>query len=213
MVSEPESAATATRAQILTAAERLFARIGFHGVSIRDITAEAGVNVAAVNYHFGSKDDLLLEIFRARASELNRERARLLRAAEARHGGHPPLRDILTALFAPPIQWLHARDHRRVALQFILRVRTEGTPAMIELLRGDVSHLDRFVVALKQAVPQLSESQLYWRLHFCLGMVHNNRPAEFERLSRLSHGVTRDAEADAILEQMLAFATGGFGAG
>jgi hypothetical protein len=43
-------------------------------------------------------------------------------------------------------------------------------------------------------------------------MVHNNRPAEFERLSRLSHGVTRDAEADGILEQMLAFATGGFGA-
>ena len=84
---------------------------------------------------------------------------------------------------------------------------------MIEQLRGDVSHLDHFVVALKQALPQLSESQLYWRLHFCLGMVHNNRPAEFERLSRLSHGVTRDAEADTILDQMLAFASSGFGAG
>ena len=81
------STSAATRSEIFTAAEQLFARHGFHAVSIRDITAEAGVNVAAVNYHFGSKDELLLQIFRTRAAELNRERARMLHEAEARHGG------------------------------------------------------------------------------------------------------------------------------
>ena len=69
----------ATRTEILAAAERLFARDGFRGVSVRDITAEAGANIAAAHYHFGSKDELLLEIFRTRAAELNRERARSAR--------------------------------------------------------------------------------------------------------------------------------------
>lgn len=209
---EAGSASAATRNDILAAAERLFAHRGFRGVPIRDITAEADVNVAAVNYHFGSKDELLLEIFRTRASELNRDRARMLREAEARHDGHPPLREILAALFAPPIRWYHAKDGRRVALQFILRVRTEGTAAMLDHLHKDVSHLDRFATALKKAVPGLSDELVYWRLHFCLGLVHNNRPAEFERLHRLSRGATRGTDAEAMLERMLDFATAGFGA-
>ena len=74
---DPEREA-ATKQQVLAAAERLFALHGFQNVSVRDITAEAGVNLASVNYHFGSKDALLFEIFRRRTSELNRERARML---------------------------------------------------------------------------------------------------------------------------------------
>jgi AcrR family transcriptional regulator len=211
-VVDSGSAPDATRTEIFVAAERLFAQRGFHSVSIRDITGEAGANVAAVNYHFRSKDGLLLEIFRTRAKELNRERARMLHEADARHGGAAPLREILTALFAPPIRWYHANDGRRVALQFILRVRTEGTAPMLEHLHKDVSHLDRFAAALKAALPALSEELIYWRLHFCLGLIHNNRPAEFERLHRLSRGVTRSEDAEAMLERMTDFAVAGFGA-
>jgi AcrR family transcriptional regulator len=209
---DPGSASAVTRTEIFTAAERLFAHHGFHGVSIRDITAEAGANVAAVNYHFRSKDDLLLEIFRMRAAELNRERARMLHEADTRHSGAPPLREILTALFAPPIRWYHANDGRRVALQFILRVRMEGTAPMLEHLHKDVSHLDRFAVALKAAAPGLPADIVYWRLHFCLGLIHNNRPAEFEHLHRLSRGVTRGGSAEVMLERMLDFSVAGFGA-
>ena len=197
---------------VLAVAEDLCARRGFRAVSVRDITTAAGANVAAVNYHFGSKDRLLLEIFRRRASQLNRERLRLLHEAETRHGGSPPLREILAALFGPPVRWYHAGDERRVALQFILRVRSEGTEAMLERLHRDVSHLEPFVAALQRALPQLPASEVGWRLHFCLGMVHNNRPAEFERLHRLSHGATRDGDAAGTLERMLDFATAGFGA-
>jgi AcrR family transcriptional regulator len=209
---EPGSASAPTRSEIFATAERLFARNGFHGVSIRDITAEARVNVAAVNYHFRSKDELLLEIFRARAAELNRERARMLHEAQARHGDRPPLREVLRALFGPPIYWYHAKDGRRVALQFLLRVRTEGTAAMLEHLHKDVSHLDRFVAALKAVLPGLPDELVYWRLHFCLGLVHNNRPAEFERLHRLSRGATRGSDAEAMLQRMLDFAVAGVGA-
>ena len=64
--TETEEAQAATKAAVFNAAERLFALHGFQNVSVRDITAEAGVNLASVNYHFGSKDALLFEIFRRR---------------------------------------------------------------------------------------------------------------------------------------------------
>ena len=79
---ETEEAHAATKAAVFNAAERLFALHGFQNVSVRDITAEAGVNLASVNYHFGSKDALLFEIFRRRTSELNRERARMMNCTE-----------------------------------------------------------------------------------------------------------------------------------
>ena len=99
-----------TKAAVFGAAERLFALHGFQNVSVRDITAEAGVNLASVNYHFGSKDALLFEIFRRRTSELNRERVRMLHEATDRHAGKPPVREILEALFAPPLRWADPRQ-------------------------------------------------------------------------------------------------------
>ena len=80
-----------TYERIFLAAERLFAERGFDGVSVRDIVQEAGVNLAAVSYHFGSKSALLMELFRARTKEMNRERHALLREAEAKFAGAPPI--------------------------------------------------------------------------------------------------------------------------
>jgi len=200
----------ATKAAVLEAAERLFALNGFAAVSVRDITTEAGVNLASVNYHFGSKDALLFEIFRRRTAELNRERARMLHAAADGHGGKPPVREILTALLEPPLRWSTPDHARRISVQFIIRARSEGTLAMREVLRTDVSHLRRFADALIAALPHLAPEEVYWRLHFTLGMLHNNRFAEFDRLHVLSDGLTRESDVQALLERMLAFAEAGF---
>lgn len=202
--------AQATKQAIFLTAERLCALQGFQKVSVRDITAEAAVNLAAVNYHFGSKDALLFEIFRRRAGELNRERARMLHAAHDRHGGAPPVREILEALFAPPLRWSEPANPRRVSMQFIIRARSEGTAEMREALQHDVSHLERFAQALIAARPDLPRETVYWRLHFCLGLVHNCRLAEFERLNHLSGGLTADTDPAALLAQMLDFAEAGF---
>ncbi|ACG77317.1 transcriptional regulator, TetR family [Phenylobacterium zucineum HLK1] len=207
---ETEEAQAATKAAVFNAAERLFALHGFQNVSVRDITAEAGVNLASVNYHFGSKDALLFEIFRRRTAELNRERARMLHEATARHGGKPPVRDILEAYFAPPLRWSAPDNDRRISLQFIIRARSEGTEEMREVLRNDVSHLARFADALMAARPDLPKEDLYWRLHFALGMLHNNRFAEFDRLHHLSGGLTREGDVEALLRRMLDFAEAGF---
>lgn len=208
--AETEEGQAATKAAVFNAAERLFALHGFQNVSVRDITAEAGVNLASVNYHFGSKDALLFEIFRRRTSELNRERARMLHEANTRHGGKPPVRDILEAYFAPPMRWASPDNDRRISMQFIIRARSEGTAEMREVLRNDVSHLARFADALIASRPDLAREDVYWRLHFVLGMVHNNRFAEFDRLHHLSGGITREGDVDALLGRMLDFAEAGF---
>jgi AcrR family transcriptional regulator len=205
-----EEAQAATKQAVFSAAERLFALHGFQNVSVRDITADAGVNLASVNYHFGSKDALLFEIFRRRTAELNRERARMLHEAAARHAGKPPVRDILEAYFAPPLRWSAPDNERRISIQFIIRARSEGTADMREVLRNDVSHLARFADALVAARPDLPREDVYWRLHFALGMLHQNRFAEFDRLHHLSGGITREGDTDALLRRMLDFAEAGF---
>jgi AcrR family transcriptional regulator len=200
----------ATKALVFCAAERLFALQGFQSVSVRDITAAAGVNLASVNYHFGSKDALLNDIFRRRTAELNRERAKLLHEANDRHQGAPPVRDILNALMTPPLRWLAPGHERRISLQFLIRARGEGTDEMRQTLRTDVSHLKRFSDALLAALPQLAPEDVYWRLHFALGMIHQNRLAELDRLSALSEGVTREDDVERLLIRMVDFAEAGF---
>ncbi|HXQ13273.1 MAG TPA: TetR/AcrR family transcriptional regulator [Caulobacteraceae bacterium] len=207
--ADPEREA-ATKAQVLAAAERLFALHGFQNVSVRDITAEAGVNLASVNYHFGSKDALLFEIFRRRTAELNRDRARMLHEATDRHEGKPPVREILRAFFEPPMRWSSPGNDRRISVQFIIRARSEGTEQMREVLRTDVSHLRRFADALAAARPDLPPEEVYWRLHFVLGLTHNNRFVEFDRLHTLSEGRTRESDTEALLRRMLDFAEAGF---
>jgi AcrR family transcriptional regulator len=200
----------ATKAAVFASAERLFALHGFQNVSVRDITADAGVNLASVNYHFGSKDALLFEIFRRRTAELNRERARMLHEANDRHDGKPPVREILEAFFTPPLRWAAPDNDRRISVQFIIRSRSEGTEEMREALTKDVSHLARFSEALIAACPHLPRETVYWRLHFCLGMTHNNRFAEFDRLHVLSDGLTREGDTEGLLTRMLDFAEAGF---
>jgi AcrR family transcriptional regulator len=179
-------------------------------VSVRDITAAAGVNLASVNYHFGSKDALLFDIFGRRTAELNRDRARMLHEANDRHGGKPPVREILTALCAPPLKWLAPANDRRISLQFLIRARSEGTEKMREALRTDVSHLRRFSDALIAAMPDLPAEEVYWRVHFVLGMIHQNRFAELDRLNVLSEGLTHEEDVEALLKRMVDFAEAGF---
>jgi AcrR family transcriptional regulator len=209
---ESHEAHAATKQAVFVTAERLFALHGFQKVSVRDITAAAGVNLASVNYHFGSKDALLFQIFRKRTSELNRERARMLHAAAERHAGAPPVREILEALFEPPVRWSDPASTRRISMQFIIRARSEGAGEIREALQRDVSHLERFAAALAAARPDLPAETVYWRLHFCLGMIHNNRFGELERLSHLSGGATARTGGDDLLTKMLDFAEAGFAA-
>src|ERR1700749_1293749 len=120
-----------TRTAILAAAERLYADRGFGDVTLRDIVAEANVNLAAVNYHFGSKDDLIAELFVTRSLALNRERLRELKAIEERGGGRAEIADILRALVGPTLRGCLGPDNQRsTPARFMVRVNVESVPAI-----------------------------------------------------------------------------------
>src|SRR3978361_1694941 len=111
-----------TRSSILAAAERLYADRGFGDVTLRDIVAEANVNLAAGNYHFGSKDELIGELFVTRSLATNRERLNELKTAEEKGGGRAPIDAILHALVGPTLRGcLGPNNERPTAAGFRLR--------------------------------------------------------------------------------------------
>ena len=116
-----------TRTAILAAAERLYAERGFGDVTLRDIVAAADVNLAAVNYHFGSKDELIAELFVTRSIQTNRERLNELKAAEEKGAGRAPIDEILRALVGPTLRGCLGPDREgSTAARFMIRASIES---------------------------------------------------------------------------------------
>ncbi len=161
-----------TRTKILDTAERLFAVDGFASTSLRAITREAKVNLAAVNYHFGSKSRLIEEVLSRLATPLNKERLRLLDEAEARAGDGPPKLDaVLAAFFGPPIR---TRTDPRYADNLLVRLlgRAHADPReeVQQVLRRLFSEpFLRFGAALRRCLPHLAAEEIFWRMHFGVG--------------------------------------------
>jgi AcrR family transcriptional regulator len=177
-----------TRTAILVAAERLYAERGFGDVTLRDIVAAADVNLAAVNYHFGSKDELIAELFVTRSLALNRERLAELRAAEEAGGGRAPIDAVLRALVGPTLRGgLGPDTERSTAARFMIRVSIESVPPIRRIRNREIDHLRKFVAAMRRSLPGRRDVDLYWGLHFALAMAHQT-VRDSERLAKLSEG-------------------------
>ena len=195
-----------TRTAILTAAERLYAERGFSDVTLRDIVAEANVNLAAVNYHFGSKDELIAELFVTRSIALNRERLRELRAAEEKGGGRAEISDILRALVGPTLRGcLGPENERSTAARFMIRVNIESVPPIRRIRNREIDHLRKFIAAMARALPGCGEVELYWGLHFALAMAQQT-VRDSERLQKLSDGKCDVDDVEAVVERVVAVA-------
>src|SRR3954468_11501227 len=137
-----------TRTAILNAAERLYAERGFADVTLRDIVAAADVNLAAVNYHFGSKDELLAELFVSRSLLTNRERLDELKAAEEKGGGRADITAVLRALVGPTLRGCLGPDRQRSdAARFMIRASIESVPPIRKIKNREIGHLKRFAAA------------------------------------------------------------------
>ena len=161
-----------TRARILDAAERLLMAHGYDGTSMRQITGEAGVNLAAVNYHFGSKEALIQEVFRRRLNWLNEERMRALDELEATADGQPlKPSQIVDAFFGTMIRM--AEDEERGGVIFLrLLGRTLTEPS--DFIRAFLAHeyktvVERYKEALFRSLPDVPKAEIVWRFHFMLG--------------------------------------------
>ncbi|MEA2864029.1 MAG: hypothetical protein QOC84_1985 [Bradyrhizobium sp.] len=193
-----------TRTAILVAAERLYADRGFGDVTLRDIVAAANVNLAAVNYHFGSKDELIAELFVTRSIATNRERLNELKRAEEAGGGRADIASILRALVGPTLRGcLGPERERSTAARFMIRASIESVPPIRRIKNREVDHLRKFAAAMKRALPGRDEADLYWGLHFALAMAHQTI-RDSERLTKLSEGSCDLDDVDGIIERIVA---------
>ncbi|AZQ50983.1 TetR/AcrR family transcriptional regulator [Burkholderia cenocepacia] len=160
-----------TKARILDAAEDLFIEHGFEAMSMRQITSRAAVNLAAVNYHFGSKEALIHAMLSRRLDQLNQERLGILDRFDAQLGTHITCEHVLGAMFIPALK--ASRNPERGGpgfLRLIGRAYTDPSPFVRNFLTAHYASVaGRFFDAFQRALPHLPRTELGWRLHFAIG--------------------------------------------
>ena len=191
-----------TPGKLLDAAERLFATHGFAAVSLRQIIAEADVNVAAVHYHFGSKQDLLDQVVMRKAGPLNCERLALLEQVEMDAKGNPEVEDILGAFLLPMVQTATQNP------QFPkLMGKMQGEGILSEVINRNFQPvLNRFLMALRKAVPHLSDADFRWRIHFMQGAIAGAMSSE----PTMASNSVDDDGFRARIERLIVFLGAGF---
>lgn len=204
-----------TRSRILDAAEELFMQHGFEGTSTRRLTARAGVNLAAVNYHFGSKGALIEAVFRRRLDPLNAERIAALERLEqdARGRALSPER-IVRAFLRPSLAMIEdARGGGRNFIRLLGRACSEPSKAIRALIgQLHAPAMERYKAAFERAAPELPGEELVWRMHFMFGTLAYTLAAT--DTVQLIAGCKPEDRYDARLleERLTAFLCAGFAA-
>ncbi len=197
-----------TKTRILDAAERLFAHHGIEATSLRTITADAGVNLAAVNYHFQSKEALLHAVIARRLDPINEKRLAMLDASEAAAGNAPvPLEQVLDALLRPILEVLEGPGCEFAPM--MSRIFTESSDLTERVFKKHLAHVfTRFFPAFQQALPDLSQTELLWRMQFMMGAVaHTVGGAAVLRV--LSGGLCDPSDVDGTARRLEAFLLAG----
>jgi len=199
-----------TKERILDAAEALLAEHGFAGASMRAITSGAEVNLASVNYHFGSKDALIQAVFARRLGPLNRERVELLDALEGAGDAPPSLERIVEAFVRPALRLKRTRATEwrvlRRLLGHTLSLPSGSVREMFLEQFGDV--VRRFTEAIGRALPELAPQEVLWRFLFMVGAIVHTL-AMSEDMPRISGGLCDDRDTEMILHRLVPFIAAG----
>lgn len=204
----PESG---SKRKLLDAAELLFAEKGFEAVSVRDITQYAKTNVAAVNYHFGSRDNLLALVMMRYMTPVTEERIQRLDELENQLGKKAiPLEDIIDALVRPLVGQVKKSElTERLFYKLTGRICAEqgnGLPPQIEEQFRQAG--ERFSKAFAKTLPTVPMEELAWRIHFIIGgMIHMLTHQEI--LFRVSGGVSGAPTMEVTLKRFIDFAAAG----
>lgn len=196
-----------TRAAILDAAERLFAENGIDGSSLRAITSAAGVNVAAVNYHFGSRENLVRELFASRTRPANEERIR--RLEQVMSSSSPSVRGIVRALVDPVLEAIE-NPATGTFIRIMGRAHSEPSELVRSIMREEFARVfEVFFEAFRTVLPELSDRDLIWRLQFSIGaMVQVICGPQVVEL--FAHGRCDEGSREELSERLVSFITAGF---
>ena len=200
-------ASETTRNSIADAAEFLFAEQGFAATSLRSITEKAGANLAAVNYHFRSKEDLYREVLLRSLRPINAERLTLLSQAEQLAGDHPvPLRAVLDTFVRP---WLRQGDAGLPAVRLISRELIDPQPFLQDEIAREFEPLvSRYGRALGQCLPGVPPAELFWRLQFSLGTLLA-AAIRWPDLHRLAAGTAAAPAGEELVRRLIGFCAAG----
>ena len=196
-----------TRERILATAEQLFAEGGVATTSLRTITSLARVNLAAVNYHFGSKEALIEAVYERRLGPLNR--ARLINLDQIEQRGSPALIEEIVRAFVDPIVDLSAHDAKDgiVFMRLLAQTYSEAAQYFHKLFgREYESVIKRYRAALARLLPNLSATELDWRVQFMVGAV-NHAVADTVYLRMLGGAASHDLQRAA--RELVPFITAG----
>jgi AcrR family transcriptional regulator len=203
-----------TKERIFQGAEQLFGKYGFSDASLRQITDLAGVNLAAANYHFHSKENLYRQVFLRRVRPVNEERLTLLTQAEQLAGDQPvPLRAVLDTFIRPLLR--RAADDALGGTSFLRlmsRALSDPQPFMQdELAREFEPLIQRYTHALAQAVPGVPAAEIFWRMQFVIGaMIYT--AAHQHDFERVPAGDGQRSDLDASIRRLVDFCAGGLSA-
>lgn len=202
---------TPTREKILETAEALFAEKGLDGTSMRNITDAAGVNLASVNYHFGSKDGLIAAVFDRHLIPLRNARLAMLEAAESKAADAPPaLEAIMEAFIRPAV--VRALDPRqgKSFMRLMGRCLTEPEAYAEKFIYPHFEALIiRFNAVVARAVPDLSHDEIFWRVGFVAGGLHYAIHMA-SRVDRFPVKLEKAPDGEALIRRLISFAAAGF---
>jgi len=193
--------------RILDAAEALFARHGYDGVTMRQIAQGAQVDVALANYHFGKKLDLFHAVFERRAEILSSSRRKLLMSAK---GTDQTLEQVIEA-FLLPLKMAQETEDSGWKNYLALLAYVMNSPIWSQELMGKVydKRVGEFIDALKAAFPNANDEDLHWCYHYVSGALALTL-AQTGRIDILSGGKCLSTDFDAAYERMIPFVAAGF---
>jgi AcrR family transcriptional regulator len=158
----------ATKQQILDVAERHFGIYGFAGASLRGIIKDAKVNIAAVAYHYGTKEELFSAVLERFARPVVTEQLKQLEAVR----GERELSKILLAFYLPPLSLVKSKGRAGETLaQFLGRIQTEPEPVFSLVDQNFAECRNRFIDAFRACLPEATDEDLHWNFEFMLSLI------------------------------------------
>lgn len=197
--------------RIFDAAEQLFAQHGYDGVTLRQIAALAGVDVALANYHVGNKRELFEAVFVRRAELLNKSRAEALTLCEKAAGPEGPSVEQIIEAFLRPLEMAQETGDAGWKNYLALVAYVNNSPVWGKQMMSTYFDklIKRFIKALKRALPGATDKQLFWCYNYLSGALTLTF-AQTGRIDKLSNGLCKSSDFQAAYDHMIPFVAGGF---
>ncbi len=206
---EIEVPTSKAKLKLLSAAEKLFSQRGFDAVSVRDITQAAKANVAAVNYHFGSREGMVAVVISRYMTPIQEERMLRLDAVDKKRGG-APLEEVLEAFARPVLNVVRKSDlserYYCMLVGRIFALSLDAYPAVVEDSLKQC--MQRYSKALSKTLPKVDSEELQMRMHFVTGALIHALTHQ-ETLHRLSDGASGKPAMETVIGQFVRFAAAG----